>query len=223
MLYVVVGGVRYLPCSPPSWLAIPLMPILVFEYISLSSQFHFPSHLAIPSPSLISQFQPHPRSRTTSLTQMKTKVEMQGGELAVEIEPATAADEDNENGLPFQDKDPDEDEEEREEEQVMDGPARVTYIDYLKSPIIGLLVGQGDEQALLTAHQGLLTSSPWFADACAKLSDEVSVRGFPLSLASGYEGRQCLLSESQSPFENRPTQGRETSTADWQSRRDVLI
>jgi hypothetical protein len=56
-----------------------------------------------------------------------------------------------------------------------DTPARVTYIDYLKSPVIGLLVGQGDEQALLTAHQALLTSSPWFADACAKFSDEVSV------------------------------------------------
>jgi hypothetical protein len=36
-------------------------------------------------------------------------------------------------------------------------PARTTYVDYLKSPIITLLVGQGDEQALLTAHQALLT------------------------------------------------------------------
>lgn len=69
----------------------------------------------------------------------------------------------DENGLPFQ------------EENMEDAPARVTYIDYLKSPVIGLLVGQGDEQALLTAHQGLLTQSPWFADACAKFSDEVSV------------------------------------------------
>lgn len=56
-----------------------------------------------------------------------------------------------------------------------DAPARVTYIDYLKSPVIGLLVGQGDEQALLTAHQMLLESSPWFKDACSKFSDEVSV------------------------------------------------
>jgi len=58
--------------------------------------------------------------------------------------------------------------------------ARVTYIDYLKSPIIGLLVGQGDEQALLTAHQALLVKSPWFADACAKFSDEVSERRIDL-------------------------------------------
>lgn len=67
------------------------------------------------------------------------------------------------NGLPFQD------------EAADDAPARVTYVDYLKSPVIGLLVGQGDEQALLTAHQALLTQSPWFADAAAKFSNEVSV------------------------------------------------
>lgn len=69
-----------------------------------------------------------------------------------------------ENGMPFRD------------EAMEDAPARITYIDYLKSPVIGLLVGQGDEQALLTAHQALLVQSPWFADACAKFSDDVSVR-----------------------------------------------
>lgn len=92
-------------------------------------------------------------------------VEMGSEEVMVEIDAsgAGAHDEENENGLPFQ------------EEAMEDVPARVTYIDYLKSPVIGLLVGQGDEQALLTAHQALLTSSPWFADACAKFSDEVSV------------------------------------------------
>lgn len=62
------------------------------------------------------------------------------------------------------------------QEGAMDDlPARTTYIDYLKSPVIGLLVGQGDEQALLTAHQGLLNQSPWFAEACARFSDDVSV------------------------------------------------
>jgi hypothetical protein len=92
-------------------------------------------------------------------------VEMGNEEVIVEIDiSGTGANEDNnENGLPFL------------EEAMEDAPARITYIDYLKSPVIGLLVGQGDEQALLTAHQSLLTSSPWFADACAKFSDEVSV------------------------------------------------
>lgn len=94
-------------------------------------------------------------------------VEM-GNELMVEIDvSASGAAEDEaaegEIGLPFQ------------EEAMDDAPARATYIDYLKSPVIGLLVGQGDEQALLTAHQALLSCSPWFAEACAKFSDEVSV------------------------------------------------
>ena len=76
-----------------------------------------------------------------------------------------------EDSLPFQ------------EETMDDAPARVTYIDYLKSPVIGLLVGEGNDQALLTAHQALLVQSPWFADTCAKFSEEVSVRSFHLPLA----------------------------------------
>ena len=86
-------------------------------------------------------------------------------EFAIEIEEASVV-ADCENGLPFQEDSPE------------DVPARVTYIDYLKSPVIGLLVGQGDERTLLTAHQALLVTSPWFADACSKFSDEVSVRRF---------------------------------------------
>lgn len=85
------------------------------------------------------------------------------GEPVVQIATIGEEAETDENGLPFQ------------EENMEDIPVRTTYIDYLKSPVIGLLVGQGDEQALLTAHQALLVQSPWFADACAKFSDEVSV------------------------------------------------
>jgi len=96
-------------------------------------------------------------------------IDMGNEEVMVEIDATSAGAYNDENGLPFQ------------EEAMEDAPARVTYIDYLKSPVIGLLVGQGDEQALLTAHQALLTSSPWFADACAKFSDEVSV-SFPKTL-----------------------------------------
>jgi len=89
-------------------------------------------------------------------------VEM-GGEVLVEIEQPSATAE-NGNAADNENEDP-----------IEDTVARVTYIDYLKSPVIGLLVGQGDEQALLTAHQALLVKSPWFADACAKFSDEISV------------------------------------------------
>ncbi|MCJ1400971.1 hypothetical protein MMC11_004182 [Xylographa trunciseda] len=54
--------------------------------------------------------------------------------------------------------------------------ARTTFVDYLKSPIIELLVGQGEDQTLLTAHQALLTKSPFFADAVAQFSDEATTR-----------------------------------------------
>jgi hypothetical protein len=96
-------------------------------------------------------------------------IDMGNEEVMVEIDATSAGAYNDDNGLPFQ------------EEAMEDAPARITYIDYLKSPVIGLLVGQSDEQALLTAHQALLTSSPWFADACAKFSDEVSV-SFPKTL-----------------------------------------
>jgi hypothetical protein len=98
-------------------------------------------------------------------------VEMGVEEVIVEINTTGTAAEngkigEKEDGLPFQ------------EEAMEEIPTRTTYIDYLKSPIIGLLVGQGDEQALLTAHQALLTQSPWFEGACEKFSYEVSVSGF---------------------------------------------
>lgn len=54
---------------------------------------------------------------------------MGGEEVAVEIEEVAPAG-GGKNGMPFQ------------EEAVEDAPARVTYIDYLKSPVIGLLVTQ---------------------------------------------------------------------------------
>ncbi|PBP18694.1 hypothetical protein BUE80_DR010338 [Diplocarpon rosae] len=93
-------------------------------------------------------------------------VEIDAG-AAIETE-AAAVDEVGDDGLPFQG------------EPMEDVIARPTYVDYLKSPVIRLLVGQGHEQALLTAHQGLLTRSPWFADACAKFSDDVPERRIDL-------------------------------------------
>ncbi|KAI9049952.1 hypothetical protein LZ554_006099 [Drepanopeziza brunnea f. sp. 'monogermtubi'] len=88
-------------------------------------------------------------------------VEMTGDVPVVEIEAA-------EDEMPFQG------------EPAEEAAVRTTFIDYLRSPVIGLLVGQGDEQALLTAHQALLVRSPWFADACAKFSDDVSERRIDL-------------------------------------------
>jgi hypothetical protein len=59
-----------------------------------------------------------------------------------------------------------------EEEEVL--PPRITYIDYLKSPVVELLVGEGEDQTLLSAHQALLVQSPFFEDACAQFSDNVA-------------------------------------------------
>lgn len=97
-------------------------------------------------------------------------VEMGGDVPVVEIEAGVTGEPDSGegDGMPFQG------------EPMEEISARTTYIDYLKSPIISLLVGQGDEQALLTAHQALLVRSPWFADACAKFSDDVSERRIDL-------------------------------------------
>jgi len=99
-----------------------------------------------------------------SMTADTPVVEIGGSaSLAAATEDEAGADD---TALPFQ------------EEAMEDAPQRVTYIDYLKSPIIGLLVGQGDEQALLTAHQALLTTSPWFKDACDKFSSDLSVSSY---------------------------------------------
>lgn len=49
---------------------------------------------------------------------------------------------------------------------------------YLKSPIVELLVGLGDNQTLLTAHEALLTQSPYFAGLVAEFAN-TKVRGPP--------------------------------------------
>jgi hypothetical protein len=57
-------------------------------------------------------------------------------------------------------------------------PARITYVQYLSSPIVTLLVGSGEAETILTAHQGLLMQSPYFAEACAEFADDGSVCSF---------------------------------------------
>lgn len=55
-------------------------------------------------------------------------------------------------------------------------PPRVTFLQYLSSPIVTLIVGTGDQEAVLTAHQSLLIQSSWFAEACADFTDDGTVR-----------------------------------------------
>ena len=61
---------------------------------------------------------------------------------------------------------------EAEEEPV---PARTSFISYLTSPVVTLIVGAGEDETILTAHQALLVLSPFFRDACAQFSDDGSV------------------------------------------------
>ncbi|GAB7355908.1 hypothetical protein MBLNU459_g6552t1 [Dothideomycetes sp. NU459] len=58
--------------------------------------------------------------------------------------------------------------------------ARVTFLDYLKSPIVELVLGEGDAQIALYAHQGLLVQSPFLAEACAQFSDDAASRRIEL-------------------------------------------
>ncbi|KAF2424515.1 hypothetical protein EJ08DRAFT_652380 [Tothia fuscella] len=51
-----------------------------------------------------------------------------------------------------------------------DVPEMTTFLDYLKSPIVELVVGTGDNEAILSAHQGMLVKSPWFAEQCAQFN-----------------------------------------------------
>ncbi|KAI1933795.1 hypothetical protein LOZ66_006303 [Ophidiomyces ophidiicola] len=45
------------------------------------------------------------------------------------------------------------------------------FLNYLKSPIIELAIGRGDERTVLTAHQAILTTSPFFAAEVSKLPE----------------------------------------------------
>ncbi|KAF4342324.1 hypothetical protein FBEOM_3731 [Fusarium beomiforme] len=56
---------------------------------------------------------------------------------------------------------------------------RVTFANYLMSPIVTLLIGSGD-QSILSAHQALLTQSPYFKDICDTFVEDGSPRQIEL-------------------------------------------
>ncbi|EER24029.1 hypothetical protein CPC735_053990 [Coccidioides posadasii C735 delta SOWgp] len=66
------------------------------------------------------------------------------------------------------------------------------FLDYLKSPIVELVVGKGDDQTILTAHQGILTSSPYFAELVSQFPEDgpyqYTGEYFPKRLGSLTEG-----------------------------------
>ncbi|CEI38531.1 hypothetical protein FVEN_g4904 [Fusarium venenatum] len=56
---------------------------------------------------------------------------------------------------------------------------RITFANYLMSPIVTLLIGSSD-QSILSAHQGLLTQSPYFKDICDAFVGDGSPRQIEL-------------------------------------------
>jgi hypothetical protein len=56
---------------------------------------------------------------------------------------------------------------------------RTTFISYLTSPIVTLLVGNGGAGTALRAHQSLLVQSPYFSAACAGFTEDDGVSCCP--------------------------------------------
>lgn len=54
-------------------------------------------------------------------------------------------------------------------------PPRISFAQYLSSSIVTLLIGSGENETILTAHQALLVQSPFFAEARAEFADDGSV------------------------------------------------
>lgn len=68
---------------------------------------------------------------------------------------------------------------------------RKTFASYLSSPIVTLLIGS-EEPVILTAHQALLTKSPYFEAACKNFVDDGSPRQIELADFDG-DAVGCFL------------------------------
>ena len=66
-----------------------------------------------------------------------------------------------------------------EETQVPASNPQTVFLDYLKSPIVRLVIGSGDDEATITAHSAILERSPYFADKIAGLSPDSLQMDFP--------------------------------------------
>jgi hypothetical protein len=56
---------------------------------------------------------------------------------------------------------------------------------YLKSTIVELVVGAGDNEAILSAHESILVKSPWFAEKCAQFRSGGPVCPLVIVIVSG--------------------------------------
>lgn len=62
-----------------------------------------------------------------------------------------------------------------EETVVKPEPTRIPFVDYLTSPVVTLIVGSGEQETFLTAHQALLVQSPYFKAQSDAFTDDGSV------------------------------------------------
>lgn len=93
------------------------------------------------------------------------------------------------------------------EAEPVDTTPRVTFMSYLTSPIVTLVVGQGDNTSVLTAHQSLLVQSPWFAQACEQFVEDgrVSPHQAPQILHSAENKAGARLRNLVANVLQRPT------------------
>ncbi|PHH69773.1 hypothetical protein CDD80_6508 [Ophiocordyceps camponoti-rufipedis] len=61
-----------------------------------------------------------------------------------------------------------------------EAPERVSFVSYLASPIVTLLVGRDEEQTVLSAHQALLEKSPYLKIRCFDFINDGSPRQIEL-------------------------------------------
>jgi len=68
-----------------------------------------------------------------------------------------AEDQQAQEDLPFAEGGPDDDN--NEEDDGKPAPPRITFAQYLSTPIVTLVIGSGGQETLLSAHQGLLVQT----------------------------------------------------------------
>lgn len=56
---------------------------------------------------------------------------------------------------------------------------QTVFLEYLKSPIVQLNIGSGEDEISLTAHKGILQRSPWFDERLSTLSDDALTLDMP--------------------------------------------
>jgi hypothetical protein len=70
------------------------------------------------------------------------------------------------------------DAEDPEATQVSAANPQTVFLDYLRSPIVKLVIGSGDEETTISAHQAILEQSPFFVDKLATLAPNNLSIGF---------------------------------------------